>query len=82
MEGYDNDVLLLLLDDDLFPYGEESKESEKQYVRIFQQQSGKAGRWSRGLCGQGYFKGPGYNLGKSLRNAVPELIPDGRYHEF
>ena len=29
MEGYDNDVLLLMLDDDLFPYGEESRESEK-----------------------------------------------------
>ena len=29
MEGYDNDALLLLLDDDLFPYGEESRESEK-----------------------------------------------------
>lgn len=29
MEGYDNDVLLLMLDDDLFPYGEELGESEK-----------------------------------------------------
>ena len=30
MEGYDNDSLLLLLDDDLFPVGEEQeKESEK-----------------------------------------------------
>lgn len=29
MEGYDNDMLLLMLDDDLFPYGEEPRESEK-----------------------------------------------------
>ena len=29
MEGYDNDMLLLMLDDDLFPYGEEPGESEK-----------------------------------------------------
>ena len=29
MEGYDNDALLMMLDDDLFPYGEDSKESEK-----------------------------------------------------
>ena len=29
MEGYDNDELLMMLDDDLFPYGEESIESEK-----------------------------------------------------
>ena len=30
MEGYDNDSLLLMLDDDLFPVDEESKgESEK-----------------------------------------------------
>lgn len=29
MEGYDNDALLLMLDDDLFPYGEDTPESEK-----------------------------------------------------
>lgn len=29
MEGYDNDALLLLLDDDLFPYGEDPIESER-----------------------------------------------------
>lgn len=29
MEGYDNDSLLLLLDDDLFPCGEDAPESEK-----------------------------------------------------
>lgn len=29
MEGYDNDELLLLLDDDLFPAEEESKVSDK-----------------------------------------------------
>ena len=29
MEGYDNDALLLMLDDDLFPYGEDAPESEK-----------------------------------------------------
>lgn len=29
MEGYDNDELLMILDDDLFPCGEDSRESEK-----------------------------------------------------
>ena len=29
MEGYDNDTLLLMLDNDLFPYGEDVQESEK-----------------------------------------------------
>lgn len=29
MEGYDNDALLLLLDDDLFPCDEDAPESEK-----------------------------------------------------
>lgn len=29
MESYDNDELLLMLDDDLFPCGEESRESER-----------------------------------------------------
>jgi len=29
MESYDNDELLMLLDDDLFPVGNEPQESEK-----------------------------------------------------
>lgn len=29
MEGYDNDELLMMLDDDLFPCGEMVQESEK-----------------------------------------------------
>lgn len=29
MEGYDNDELLMILDDDLFPCGEDNLESEK-----------------------------------------------------
>lgn len=29
MDGYDSDELLLLLDDDLFPCGEEPERSEK-----------------------------------------------------
>ena len=29
MEGYDNDEMLLMLDDDLFPCGEEPERSEK-----------------------------------------------------
>ena len=29
MEGYDNDELLLMLDDDLFPCGDEPQRSEK-----------------------------------------------------
>lgn len=29
MEGYDNDAMLLLLDDDLFPCDEDAPESEK-----------------------------------------------------
>lgn len=29
MEGYDNDEMLLMLDDDLFVYGDDPPESEK-----------------------------------------------------
>ena len=29
MEGYDNDELLMFLDDDLFPCGEDAEESDK-----------------------------------------------------
>ena len=29
MEGYDNDELLLLMDDDLFPCGDDAGESER-----------------------------------------------------
>ena len=29
MEGYDNDEMLLILDDDLFPYGDEPEGSDK-----------------------------------------------------
>lgn len=29
MDSYDNDELLMMLDDDLFPIGEESEESDK-----------------------------------------------------